>query len=333
VARETLLLVCPGRGSYGKAELGSLARGGADLSAFDAIRGENGRPPLSELDGADRFSPGVHLAGSNAAPLIYAGGIADAAAIDRERYEVVAVTGNSMGWYTALAVGGAVEVEQGFRIADAMGLNSGKHGAGGQLVLRLLDDAWMPMPGLRERLVTLAAETGCALSIDLGGALVIAGPDDCLRGFATAAGVETTRLAGHGPFHTPLMAESSAAAMADLPAGWFGNPVVPLIDGRGHIWRRWASEPAALWRYTFEAQILQAYDFALALTVALKECAPDRVVLLGPGDALGGAIAQVLVGLRWLGMASREAFAERQARDPFLLSMARPEQRARLVAA
>lgn len=331
MARETLLLVCPGRGSYGKAELGSLARSGVDLSTFDAIRRENGRPTLSDLDGAERFSPGVHLAGPNAAPLIFAGGIADAAAIDRDRYEVVAVTGNSMGWYTALAVAGAVGTEQGFRIADAMGVNSGKHGAGGQLVLRLLDDAWMPVPGLRERLLALAVETGCALSIDLGGALVIAGPDAGLRAFAERAGVEATRLAGHGPFHTPLMAESSAAAMAELPVDWFGNPNVPLIDGRGHIWRRWASEPAAMWRYTFEAQILQVYDFALALSVALKEFAPDRVVLLGPGDVLGGAIAQVLVGMRWLGMATRDDFAERQARDPFLLSMARAEQRAVLV--
>ncbi|SOB86525.1 Malonyl CoA-acyl carrier protein transacylase [Sphingomonas guangdongensis] len=332
MARETLLLVCPGRGSYGKAELGSLARSGADLSAFDAIRRENGRATLAELDGAERFSPGVHLAGPNAAPLIYAGGIADAAAIDRDRYEVVAVTGNSMGWYTTLAVAGAVGAEQGFRIADAMGVNSGRHGAGGQLVLRLLDDAWRPVPALRERLLALAETTGCALSIDLGGALVIAGPDEGLRVFADRADVETTRLAGHGPFHTLLMAESSAAAVAELPAKWFGNPDVPLIDGRGHIWRRWASEPVAMWRYTFEAQILQAYDFALALTVALREFAPDRVVLLGPGDVLGGAIAQMLVDLRWLGMASREGFAERQASDPFLLSMARPEQRTRLIA-
>jgi [acyl-carrier-protein] S-malonyltransferase len=331
VARETLLLVCPGRGSYGKAELGSLARSGADLSAFDAIRRESGRPALTELDGAERFSPGVHLSGPNAAPLIYAGGVVDAAAIDRERYQVVAVTGNSMGWYTALAVAGAVGTEQGFRIADAMGVNSGKHGAGGQLVLRLLDDAWMPVPGLRERLLALAVETGCALSIDLGGALVIAGPDTGLRAFAERAGVEATRLAGHGPFHTPMMTESSAAARAELPADWFGNPSVPLIDGRGHIWRRWASEPVDMWRYTFDAQILQAYDFALALAVALKEFAPDRVVLLGPGDVLGGAIAQILVGTRWLGMASRDDFAERQVRDPFLLSMARSEQRAMLV--
>ena len=44
------------------------------------------------------------------------------------------------------------------------------------------------------------------------------------------------RLVNHGPFHTPLMKGSSERAL-DLPADWFGGPDVPMIDGRGHIWR------------------------------------------------------------------------------------------------
>jgi len=328
MTRPTALVVAPGRGSYGKAELGSLARSGVDLPSYDAVRRAADKPTLSELDTAERFSPGVHLAGENAAPLIYAASIADMVAIDPAKVDVVAVTGNSMGWYTALAAAGAVSVENGFRIADAMGVNSGKHGAGGQLVVPLLDEQWQRRPGLRDAVLARADAIGLSISIDLGGTIVLAGDEAAVRAYAADAPTPATRLAGHGPFHTSLMADSSAAAMAELPAAWFGNPQAPLIDGTGRIWSRWASPVEGLWRYTFAAQILTAYDFARAITVGVREFAPDHIILLGPGDALGGAIAQVLIGMGWLGMTSKANFAERQTNAPFLLSMARPEQRA-----
>ena len=50
--------------------------------------------------------------------LIYAATIGDFMAIDREQIEVVAVTGNSMGWYSALACGGALTAENGFLVAN-----------------------------------------------------------------------------------------------------------------------------------------------------------------------------------------------------------------------
>src|SRR3546814_13204744 len=60
-ARKTALVVAPGRGTYGKGELGSIARlhGArfADLIAnFDGQRPERSQPTVSELDAADRFS-------------------------------------------------------------------------------------------------------------------------------------------------------------------------------------------------------------------------------------------------------------------------------------
>lgn len=330
MTRPTALVVAPGRGSYGKAELGSLARGGVDLSAYDAVRTAGGKPTLTSLDRAERFSSGVHLAGENAAPLIYAASMADMAAIDPARVEVVAVTGNSMGWYTALAAAGAVSREYGFRIADAMGVNSGRHGPGGQLVLSLADEDWRPVPGLRNRVLALAGETGMHVSIDLGGTLVLAGDEAPLKAFMAQTPVPATRLAGHGPFHTALMADSSAAATAELPFAWFGNPALPLIDGQGRIWQRWASPAQALWRYTFVDQILQPYDFARAIQVGVKEFAPDHIVLLGPGDSLGAAIAGALIGIGWLGMTCKADFAERQRSDSFLLAMGRPEQRGKI---
>lgn len=342
-ARQTALVVAPGRGTYGKNELGSIARLHGqrffDLIAnFDAQRRERGQPTVTELDGADRFSVATHMRGDVAAPLIYTATVLDYLSIDREKYDVVAALGNSMGWYSALALGGAVSVEDGFRISNAMGLNSQTHGPGGQILLQAVDEDWRQVPGLRESLLALVADIALraghalALSIDLAGMLVFAGNEEGLAALLAEApptpGRDPLRLAGHGPFHTPLMFGSSDKAMAELPHSLFHRPALPLVDGRGHIWRRFSSDPAEVRDYTFGHQILAPYDFALSLQVAVREFAPDVIILPGPGDTLGGAIAQSLIGIGWQGINSKADFAARQAADPILLSMGRAEQRA-----
>ena len=154
------LVVCPGRGSYGKAELGYLKRLHGDkpdlIAAVDRKRAERGQPTISELDGRDRFSVATHTRGDIASPLIFTASYADFLAIDRSRFDVTAVTGNSMGWYTALACAGAVSLEQGFAIVDAMGEHSQAGGPGGQVLLTLVDDDWREVPGLREAMLAVA---------------------------------------------------------------------------------------------------------------------------------------------------------------------------------
>jgi len=340
--KEAALVVCPGRGTYGKAELGYLKRFHGDkgelIATFDRLRAERGQATLSELDGAERFSPAFHTRGDIASPLIFAASCADFLALDRSRFDVAAVTGNSMGWYTTLAVAGAVGEEEGFRIIDAMGENSQAGEPGGQVLLTLVDEEWRELPGLREQVLALAASIGarggCRLhvSIELGGMIVFAGNEPGLAALVAEAPPSLARgplrLVNHGPFHTPLMAGSSERAMARLPEGWFGSPAAPMVDGRGHIWRPFAGSPAALRDYTFVTQILETYDFTRAIQVAVREYAPDRIVLLGPGDTLGGAIAQALIAIEWRGLRSKRDFQEMQAKDPFLISMGREDQRA-----
>jgi malonyl CoA-acyl carrier protein transacylase len=335
-----VLVVCPGRGTYGKSELGYLRRfhsDKADLIAFDRIRAERGRPTISELDGAERFSPVLHTRGDVASPLIFAASYADFLAIDRSRFDVAAVTGNSMGWYTTLAVAGAVSAEAGFRIVDAMGENSQAGEPGGQVLLTLVDEDWRELAGLRRQVLALIADIdsrpGHSLysSIDLGGMLVVAGDEPGLKAVIGEApptpARDPLRLVNHGPFHTPLMQGSSERAF-QLPAEWIGSPVRPMIDGRGHIWRPHATNSQMLRHYTFATQILETYDFTRAVQVALREHAPDRIVLLGPGDTLGGAIAQALIAIGWRGLGSKKDFQELQASDsPFLLAMGREDQR------
>ena len=317
------LVICPGRGTYGKAELGYLHRLHADktelIATVDALRAERGQPTISELDGAERFSPALHTRGDIASPVIFTCSYADLRAIDRSRFDIAAVTGNSMGWYSTLAVAGAVDLEHGFSIIDAMGENSQQGEPGGQMLFTLVDRI-----------------DGLYVSINLGGMLILAGTEEALKAALAAApagpGREPLRLVNHGPFHSPLMQASSDRAM-QLPADWFGGPTLPMIDGRGQIWRPHASNAEALRRYTFGTQILEPYDFTRAVQVGVKEYAPDRLILLGPGDTLGGAIAQALIAIRWRGMESKQDFQAMQASDsPLLLSMGREEQRALVVA-
>ena len=332
--RETVLVVCPGRGTYGANELGTLARyhaGDPLLAKFDRLRADRGAEAVTTLDSAPSFSTKRHGSGENASPLIYAASLLDFLALDPAKVEVVAVCGNSMGWYTALACAGAVSPEHGFAIADAMGLNSGTGEPGGQVLLTLVDDDWRVDPALRAEVEQVLAKSGAFRSIELGGMLLVAGGnrelDALLAALPPLPGRAPLRLAGHGPFHTPLMAKSSRRALAQLPREWFGTPRIPLIDGEGRIWRAKAATPEAMHRYTFTTQILEPYDFNRSLTVGIKEFAPERIVLLGPGDTLGGAIGQVLVAEKWLGIADKAGFTARQTADPFLIAMGREDQR------
>ncbi|MGZ8998788.1 MAG: ACP S-malonyltransferase [Allosphingosinicella sp.] len=336
------LVVCPGRGTYGKAELGYLKRHHSDkadlIATVDRLRTGRGREAISALDGAERFSVATHTRGDIASPLIFTASFADFLAIDRTRFEIAAVTGNSMGWYTALACGGAVSLDHGFSIVDSMGDYSQAGEPGGQVLIQVVDEEWREVPGLSDHLLALveqiATRPDCALSvsIELGGMLVFAGNEAGLNFLLAEApqtpGREPMRLVNHGPFHSALMKGSSERAMASLPADWFESPEAPMIDGRGHVWRPFASAPAALHDYTFVAQILETYDFTRALQVAVKEYAPDRIILLGPGETLGGAIAQALIAIGWRGLKSKADFQKMQASDaPILLSMGRDAQR------
>jgi hypothetical protein len=71
-------------------------------------------------------------------------------------------------------------------------------------------------------------------------------------------------------------------------------------------------------------QPVSTYDFATSLRVALREYAPDVVLLPGPGASIGAACAQVVVTEGYRGLRSRGEFERAQAGPtPILLSMRR----------
>lgn len=335
----TAVLICPGRGTYNTSELGTLARHfpDADLLAwFDSARRAQGAETLTALDGADRFSASRHGRGDNASGLIFAAGLGDAMSLS-ENIDVVAVTGNSMGWYTALACAGAVSPEDGFEVCTRMGFFMHENGEGGQTLYPHMTDDWQVDQPAKQSLLALVDEIAArpdhvlALSIDLGGTLVLAGNEAGLSAFETAAPKRDhfpMRLAGHAGFHSSLVASISRAALAYFDVALFEQPDIPMIDGRAHIWWPHATDLSALREYTFGHQVVQPYDFTRAMTVAAREFAPDIFILVGPGATLGGAVVQSLISANWQGLASKADFQARQADTPILISMGRDDQRA-----
>ena len=335
MSRKTAVVICPGRGVYNKTELGYLgeyhANRRAMFDAFDSQRATMGQETLAALDGAASFSMATHTRGDNASALIFAGSLADFLAIDRDEIDIVAVTGNSMGWYSALACGGAVTPENGFTIANTMGTLMQEALIGGQLIYPFVGEDWTPNPARKAELLAIANHCGVRLSIDLGGLLVLAGDKAGLEAFEKAVPPVQERfpmrLANHAAFHTSLQKSVAEAGQARLPASLFGQPALPLIDGRGAIWWPGATNPAALRNYTLGHQVTESYDFTRAIQVAAREFAPDLFIVTGPGTTLGGAVAQSLILAGWRGMGRKADFLAAQQVEPLLVAMGMAQQR------
>ena len=332
------VLVCPGRGTYNKPELGYLGRhhvGAPLLDTFDDLRRTAGQTPITELDSAERFVTATHTPGDAASPLIYACSYLDRMAL-ADDIEIVAITGNSMGWYTALAAAGALDAEGGFQIVNTMGRLMQEASIGGQLVYPCAGTDWRPDARRRAALLETVRQIDSQdavlrLSIDLGGMLVLAGDTAGLAEFeASVPRIDDRfpmRLPHHAAFHTGLQAPVAEAGRAALPAALFTQPALPMIDGRGAIWWPHATDTALLHDYTLGAQVTETYDFARAIRVAAQEFAPDLFIVTGPGTTLGGAVAQSLISCGWQGLDSKGAFRERQEESPLLVSMGHEDQR------
>lgn len=334
------VVVCPGRGTYGKDELGYLKHLHADKSAlfagFDAQRIAAGQEPVTRYDAADRYSLAVHSRGDVASPLIYACSLADAQSLS-EQIEPVAVTGNSMGWYIALAVAGAVTPTDGFTICNTMGRLMQDRLIGGQLVYPTVGPDWIPDAAREAELLAVVdaidarPDHRLALSIRLGGMLVLAGNEVGLKAFESM--VERIddrvpmRLANHAAFHTDLQKPVAETGRGLLGLELFGTPKTPLVDGRGHVWWPYATHFDDLRTYTLDHQVVEAYDFTRAIQTAAREFNPDLFILTGPGGTLGGAVAQSLIAVGWKGLSDKASFQRRQEAEPILASMGMTGQR------
>ena len=338
-------MICPGRGTYNKEELayfqGMHANKPNILTTIDAHRTANGQIPVAELDAMPKYNMRVHTAGENASSLIYACAQGDFQDIDLEQYEIVAVTGNSMGWYIALAVAEALNSEHAITLINSMGSMMSEGIIGGQLIYPVVDLHWQQDSELISRINRWLEEVnqirGAELypSIYLGGYLVLGGNDKGLQEIEKRLpkidDKYPMKLFNHAAFHTPLLQEISLKAQQQLPLSLFNSPKLPLIDGEGTIWQPYSADIEALYRYTLTRQVTQPYNFSKAIEVALKEFSPDKLIILGPGATLGGAVGQCLVENNWFDISSKEDFINQQKSNPKVLVMGMPEQRKKVV--
>ena len=142
-----VVLIAPGRGTYTRSELGYLQRfsdyhrrkdRNQIVRQADELRKASGGRLMSDLDSAQRFRASVHLAGEEASALIFTCTAADAALISPQ-HQVVAVLGNSMGWYSALHLCGALDFGDAFRLVDGMGAFQRGNIQGGQIIYPVVD--------------------------------------------------------------------------------------------------------------------------------------------------------------------------------------------------
>ena len=56
-----------------------------------------------------------------------------------------------------------------------------------------------------------------------------------------------------------------------------------------------------------------------------------NIILLGPGNTLGGPVAQVLIDHNWNDLKTKSEFVQNQEENPFVLSMGIDEQREMII--
>ena len=344
--KQRAIVICPGRGTYNKDELGYLKRLHSDkkelLALIDDYRAQQEQIAITELDSMENYAMRVHTAGENASALIYACAMADFQSIDRDKYDIVAVTGNSMGWYIALAAAGALAPQSAITLINTMGSMMTKGVIGGQLIYPVIDEHWQESQALINVVekavaeVNLLADAEVYLSIALGGYRVFGGNKVGLAALANALPPIDDRypmnLFNHAAFHTPLLTEIANTAQRLLSVELFSQPNLPMIDGLGNIWQPYSTDLNRLYHYTLDTQVIAPYYFSDAIEVAIKEFSPDKLIILGPGATLGGAVAQCLVKHQWQGITDKASFISRQKSEPFILSMGIQDQRNLVVA-
>ncbi|WNC67753.1 ACP S-malonyltransferase [Thalassotalea nanhaiensis] len=343
--KKTAVVICPGRGTYNKEELGYLKRLHADkpelIKIIDDYRTQQGQQGISELDAMTKYSMRKHTAGENASALIYACAMADYQSINQDEYDIVAVTGNSMGWYIAMAVAGALKPKAAIELINTMGSMMTEGVIGGQLIYPISDENWREDSSVVQQIqlwldeVNQSVEDEVHISIHLGGYLVFGGNKSGLAALEAKLPVVQDRypmnLFNHAAFHTPLLKGTSAKAKSLLSNDLISKPDIPLIDGLGQIWQPYSADTDKLYDYTLDTQVVAPYNFSKAIEVAVKEFAPDKLIILGPGSTLGGAVAQSLIKQQWLELTCKADFISLQKTEPFILAMGLADQRKQVV--
>ena len=332
--KKRVIVVAPGRASYDR-ESSNYLKNSLEktftklLNDISIKRDINKEINIHDLDRSP-FRTKLHMIGKNAGPLTYACSLSDYFCIDKDRFEIVAILGNSMGWYSALAMSGSISYIDGNDLIYNMGTLMDEKTIGGQIIYPIVDDNWHLDMSIYNDIVKKIQTESVYISILLGGYIVIGGNLDALKNLMLTLkpkGDYPFQIPYHSAFHTPLLNEITYLAKDKNSIDIFDKPKIPIIDGMGNIWSNFSTNINKLYDYTFGYQIVNPFDYTKAITVAIKEFAPDKIILLGPGNSLGAPTAQILIKENWLEIDSKDSFQAIQDEKSYLISMSRKDQR------
>ena len=122
------------------------------------------------------------------------------------------------------------------------------------------------------------------------------------------------------PLHTPLASPLIRRLHERLGGVEWRTPGLTLIDPKGVRRTPWSTNLDALRAAALDG-LAETSRFATAVRVALREHAPDVLVVPGNGGILATVCGQLIVAEGYHGIRSRRAFVEMQRRRPIVLSM------------
>lgn len=276
-------LLFPGQGSQ-TPEMAAVAAAQAPR-LLKLARELCGEDPFERVGESTRF----------AQPAIYCASLAYWEAGGRPRGALVA--GHSLGELAALVAGGALDAEDGLRLAVVRGRlmeEAARERPGGMLAA--LGDGDCDVPRLAAELeLTIANENA-------PGQLVLSGPEDALveaRRRLRGAGLKAIRLPVAGAFHSPAMSDAADRFRGELEPIRFRSTSVPVFSSV-------SAAPFEDPRDGLAAALTRPVRWRLTLT-RLRDAGAKRFFEVGPGDVLTGLVRRSLAGVRAEALAPPEA--------------------------
>lgn len=207
--------------------------------------------------------------------------------------------GHSLGELAALVAGGALDAEEGLRLAVLRG--------------RLMEEAAAASPG--GMMAVLGGRDGYVRALAAGfeltvandnapGQVVLSGPVGALseaRRTVRADGLKAIRLPVAGAFHSPLMADAARTFRAELDTVAFRRPALPVFSST-------AAEPFA----DVAAGLAAALTEPVIWQATLKRLRGEGAGVFlesGPGDVLTGLVRRTLEDVEARSLAEPEAVA------------------------
>lgn len=280
-----LALVFPGQGSQAPGMGRELA---AAFPAAAAIYEQANELLGRDIRALSFNGPAEELARTeNAQVALYVNSAAVMAVLAGEGVAAGAVSGHSLGEYSALAAAGAINFQKGLELVarrgEAMSRAAAERPGAMAAVLGLED----------EKVEELCREAGEVWPVNYNcpGQLVISGESDSVdRAVAAAAEAgarKAVALPVSGAFHSPLMRPAAGEMKGCLAAAGFQEPATPFISSISCQYEEAAALPELLVR-----QIVSPVRWRQTVGFMAAE-GFDRFLEVGHGKVLSGLIRRI----------------------------------------